>query len=312
MKLQYKCKLCNDDKIYQNLGKHIEKTHINITQKEYYDTYLKKENEGYCLYCNKNTKFIKISKGYNLYCNRECFYKSDLVKKHREETVFNKTGKINVFQVEEIKERIKKTNLENIGVEHPLQSEVIRQNCENTCNQIYGCKNPFQNENVKKKCRETMVKHWGCEYNMQSKEIRSKAQTKYNYFGIKFDSAAELIYYIYCKDHNINIIRNTTYLTYYSNNKIHRYFPDFKIDGVYYEIKGNHMITEDFSAFLDPHTHKTNQQLIDKMNCLKENNVKIILTKQLKEETEYIIIKYGKDYIKKFKNNNKENNNEKL
>lgn len=303
MKLQYKCKICG--KLFQNLGKHIEKSYLDITQKEYYDTYLKKPDEGICLFCGKETKFIKLSKGYNSYCNMDCCYKSDLVKKHREETIFNKTGKNNVFQVEEVKEKIKETNLKILGVEYPLQSEVIKQKCENTCEQIYGSKNPFQNENVKKKCRETMFKHWGCEYNMQSKEIRSKAQTRYNYFGIKFDSAAELIYYIYCKDHNINIIRNTSYLIYYSNNKIHRYFPDFIIDGIYYEIKENHMITEDLSTFLDPHIHKTNQQLIDKMCCVKENNVKIILSKDLKEETKYINNKYGKNYIASFKNKGK-------
>lgn len=63
-----------------------------------------------------------------------------------------KYGKRNASQIEEFKEKAKKTNLER-----------------------YGCENVFQNEEIKEKIKETMLKNYGVEHNMQSEEIRNKA-----------------------------------------------------------------------------------------------------------------------------------------
>ena len=137
---------------------------------------------------------------------------------------------------------------------------------------------------------------------MQSAEIRSKAQTRYVYNNIKFDSSSELTFYIWCIDHNINIKRNYDSFTYIVDNIEHKYFPDFIIDGQYYEIKGEHIITADNNILLDPHTHKTNKILKMKMKCIKENNIKIIKSKELYNCVKYINQTYGKNYIKQFKN----------
>lgn len=61
------CKICNT---LQNLRTHL-KTH-NITSKEYYDQYLKKEHEGFCKICNKPTKFLGIHQGYRTWCSNKC------------------------------------------------------------------------------------------------------------------------------------------------------------------------------------------------------------------------------------------------
>lgn len=68
-----KCEFC--DLYYKKLGEHIRKIH-KISCKEYYDEFYKKE-EGVCLVCGENTKFVELKKGYMQYCSRKCMYKSD-------------------------------------------------------------------------------------------------------------------------------------------------------------------------------------------------------------------------------------------
>lgn len=52
------CRIC---------GKDVDiRTHIKVhklTSKEYYDEYIKKENEGICPICGKETKFLGILQG---------------------------------------------------------------------------------------------------------------------------------------------------------------------------------------------------------------------------------------------------------
>lgn len=295
----YKCYICN--KLYKCIGKHVKSCH-NIEPKEYYDKFIKKENEGICKFCGKNTEFVKISKGYREYCCKKHFYQSELVKEHRKDTVLERFNVENCFQSEICKNKIKETNLKRYGVESPLQSETIKKQVKNTCLEKYGVENTFQVEKFKEKTKNTMYEKYSCYYNMQSAKIRSKAQTRYVYNNIKFDSSSELTFYIWCIDHNINIKRNYDSFTYTVDNIEHKYFPDFIIDGQYYEIKGEHMITTDNNILLDPHTHKTNKILEMKMKCIKENNIKIIKSKELYNCIKYINQTYGKNYIKQFKN----------
>ena len=86
---------------FKQLSYHI-KTH-KITTKEYYDKYLKKENEGICPVCGNSTKFKSISIGYFNHCSRSC---------------------INLDI--KVRNKIKETNLEKYGVENPFQSEKIK------------------------------------------------------------------------------------------------------------------------------------------------------------------------------------------
>ena len=44
----------------------------NLTNKEYYDKYLKKPGEGFCKTCGKPTKFHRLRTGYLNHCCKEC------------------------------------------------------------------------------------------------------------------------------------------------------------------------------------------------------------------------------------------------
>lgn len=60
-----------------------------------------------------------------------------------------------------------------------------------------------------------------------------------SYNGIRCDSSWELAFVLYHLDHNIAIVRCNEYFTYKDNRGTnHLYFPDFVINGIYYEIKG--------------------------------------------------------------------------
>lgn len=63
--IKYKCVICNNS--YYRFIKHLKNEH-NISDKEYYDTYIKTEDEGICLVCGKPTKYISFSRGYQKHC----------------------------------------------------------------------------------------------------------------------------------------------------------------------------------------------------------------------------------------------------
>jgi hypothetical protein len=76
------CEICNNlFPDYRKLSKHIRDNHA-IKIKEYYDTYVKHDNEGICQICGNQTAYVNISKGYfNTCSNKAC--KSSLMKEIR-------------------------------------------------------------------------------------------------------------------------------------------------------------------------------------------------------------------------------------
>jgi len=100
------------------------------------------------------------------------------------------------------------------------------------------------------------------------------------YKGYWCDSSWELAFVIYNLEHNILFTRNTEGFVYEFNGVIRKYFPDFIIDGCYYEIKGY------FS-----------EQNLQKINSFA-HDLKIIDKNEIKNYLTYVENKYGKDFIK--------------
>jgi len=64
-----KCELCNKNfDSLVGLSVHLNKYH-DISKKNYYDKYLKKDNEGKCYFCGNDAKFLNIKKGYHRICD---------------------------------------------------------------------------------------------------------------------------------------------------------------------------------------------------------------------------------------------------
>ena len=107
------------------------------------------------------------------------------------------------------------------------------------------------------------------------------------YKGIFCDSSWELAYVIYCLDHNIDIQRNTQKRKYEYLGRIKNYIPDFIVSGELTEIKG-------FSS----------QEWLAKI--VSNPDVRVLYEKDLDFVFEYVIDKYGKDFIKLYENTRKE------
>ena len=66
-----KCEICGREcNGFFYLSMHITKNH-HIKVKDYYNKYLKKEGEGKCLECKKETKFYGLKNGYCKFCSNK-------------------------------------------------------------------------------------------------------------------------------------------------------------------------------------------------------------------------------------------------
>jgi hypothetical protein len=98
------------------------------------------------------------------------------------------------------------------------------------------------------------------------------------YKGFFCDSSYELAYVIYNLDHNIKIERNTEIRTYEWEGKIRNYIPDFICNSQLVEIKG----------------FKTKQWLA---KLAYNTDISVLYKEDLKHIFDYIIDKYGKNFI---------------
>lgn len=124
------------------------------------------------------------------------------------EIMFQKYGVENASQLDEVKEKKKKTSLKNHGVENPFQMKHIREKVRNNniekygteyllCNKEfqlkskettmrkYGVSNPYNLQWVRNRRDEAMIEKYGTTCSLQIPEIREKAENtmevKYGY-----------------------------------------------------------------------------------------------------------------------------------
>lgn len=160
------------------------------------------------------------------------------------ETCMRKYGVDNVRKTEFVKNKSKETCMKKYGVPYQWQSENMRIKTKETCMRKYGVEHPSQTEISKKKAKETNLKKFGVEYPMQSNEILRKSHKKWHvkdFDNVSFASKEEGYFYIYLINHNYKFEYQVDYPIKYkdkSNNE-HTFIVDFKIDNIFYEIKGN-------------------------------------------------------------------------
>ena len=254
--------------------------------------------------------------------------KSEIIRKQIKETNIKKYGYENPGQVPEIKEKIKNVFINKYGTESYMETNEFKEKSKNTCKKLYnntvftnrekyketclekyGVLTTFQLDEVNKKSRETCLEKYGVEYPSQNNEIKEKIKNtaiknhngigfarkdlikRYFYDNNYFDSSWELAYYIWLKDNNIDFEYHPDIFFEYIdvNNIKRRYFPDFKINNDYIEIKGDFLV-EDNIFKMDN----------NKFKCIQENTKEILYKNDIKKYIEYIKEKYGKNYLKNF------------
>ena len=105
------------------------------------------------------------------------------------------------------------------------------------------------------------------------------------YNGFFCDSSWELAYLIYHLDHGISIERCTEVRTYIWENKVRKYYPDFIVNGKIIEIKGYKTAQWEAKLGANP-------------------DVRVLYEKDLKIYIDYVIQKYGKNYINLYEHKN--------
>jgi len=88
--------------------------------------------------------------------NKEKYYcnSRDCINLKRKISINKKYNVDNVFQLDDIKQKIKSTNLLLYGHENPQQNKEIKEKTEKTNIIKYGSRNPFQNEYIKNKIKK--------------------------------------------------------------------------------------------------------------------------------------------------------------
>lgn len=243
--------------------------------------------------------------------------KLESVKQKIAETNLNKYGVKSVLSLEDIRFKIRKTNMEHYGVENPFQSEEIKEKIKNTLITKYGVDHPSKSEEIQYKKIQTNLLNWGVENVFKSDEIKSKIKEtnlrkfgtehpstcKYSFDNIMFDSSWELIFYVFQKEHNNNISRVDEPIMFEFNGKVHSYFPDFIVNGVLYEVKGDQFFDAD-NNLICPFDESKNELYKAKQLCAVSNGVMFIRGQDVFPMKDYVLSKYGKDFIEKCKVHN--------
>ncbi len=202
-----KCRICGREfKNVDGLLAHVSQRH-RLKSKEYYDTYFKKENEGICPVCGKETNYKSFSMGYTKYCQC-CVFKSDDVKDKIKKTNLDRWGTEHPSQSKYVKEKIKKTNMKKYGVDYPLKlssiqekitntcttknggrgyaSQEILEKAESTCLERYNVRNYSLTDEYHDKVKSTSLQKYGKEYFLQTEEYLEKSkQTCLERYGVE-------------------------------------------------------------------------------------------------------------------------------
>ena len=155
-----------------------------------------------------------------------------------------------------------------------------------------------QTKESQEKMKQTYFEHTGYYHPSQNPKTRRNHRTCYYYDNEEFDSSWELAYYIYLKDNNIPFEYHTISIPYIWNNKTHYYKVDFKVYNRLVEIKGDHILIK--NVFKDDGRSQA------KYECMKENDVLILMLDDIKPYLKYVKDKYDKDYMKSFRKKNED------
>lgn len=232
------CPICNIEvKNIRSLMRHI-KLH-NYDSKKLYDEFIKKETEGICIVCKKETKYKNYSNGYNKFCSNKCACKYNVSEywnsnnekvlerklKHREE--FKKYQNLNG--------RPKGTKNKN---PYPKTKAVLGKYIKNPPPSWYGKKHTEKTKDKMSLTRSIMIENGEVKMGSYKGLFKPKNPQKYlgNVNNIVWRSTWEKKFLTYC-DLNENVLEYSSeeisipYLD-PTTNRIRRYFPD-----VYMKVK---------------------------------------------------------------------------
>ncbi len=326
------------------------------------------QNEN-CNHILNDVNVLNVKTGYQKYCSVDCSNSSKNKKELTKRNIIKKYGSFDSFlknkseklsktyklktdlEKEKIKEKRRKTNINNFGVDCNLNLKSNKDKSKLTLFEKYGVEFPTQSDEIKRKIentklkryndrfftnreksKETCLKKYGFEYAISSKSVRDKAidtnlkrygvenggaseiahekiAKKYFYNNLIFSSSSELAYYIWLQDNNIKFEYQPEYIEYFDEfgNK-HRYFPDFKVNDKYVELKGDHFLNKD-GKLKFPYKKNLSKEQIEriqkifnaKQKCMEDNHVILIKFSECNKYFDFVKNKYGTKYLENFR-----------
>jgi len=229
-----KCQFKDCEKTLKNLNglaKHI-KIH-NISLKEYYDMFMKKEEDCICKECGSPTTFIDLRQGYRKYCHNPCPTNKELgkvwkdsikkihgvdnvsklkyIKEKKKETFQKNYGSDNIFATEEFKRKNKKELKEKYGVEYASQVDFVKKKRQQTFNEKFNG-HPMKCEEIKEKVKNVFIEKYGVDNPLKCEEVKNKMKnTCLDKYGVDHVSKCKEIKNK-AKETNINkFIKNKLY-----------------------------------------------------------------------------------------------------
>ena len=193
----------------------------------------------------------------------------------------------------------KLTCMKKYGVDNPSRSNEAR-------NKISEKVKESCTEERQKKIEETKLKKYGKRSITDSeKSMKSRIENngtlsvthRYMFEELEFHSSWEVYFYIYNKYILKNNITKGKIFEYKYDGNIHRYECDFLVNGENIEIKGGQLLDEDGNL----KQMKTREWNMCKQKCMEENNVKLVVKKDIIKIMKIVDEKYGKNYIEQFK-----------
>ena len=188
-----KCEICG--RIFEhnyNFWYHLRKSHAEISRHEYFDKFLKNDNNSTCKICGNACEWNEKTNSYKKFCSKKCRHEQYLI------TIKKNYNVSNVFQLEstknKIKETISKKYNDNIICENISQTKHWHESIEKTKKEKYNGECWTNTEAVKNKTAETNYERYGCKAPLQNKDVHKKyEQTCLKVYGFTNAAANETV-----------------------------------------------------------------------------------------------------------------------
>ena len=223
------------------------------------------------------------------------------------QTTYNKTGYYYWMQTPEAREKFsnryknlteEEMNLFKKAVSDGLNNMDKDKKIKSIQTRVNTMKNKsdIEKEQIRIKKQNAWKQKTKEELHLIQQKIAHNTTHKYIYKNVDFHSFDEMAFYIYNVEClNNNIIRNNFdfYLKFYYNDEEFSYYPDFKINEQYVEIKGLQFFENKnpTGKMINPYDRTEDDKYEAKHQCMVNNNV-IIITDTNKYK-QYVINKYG-------------------
>lgn len=174
------CQICGHiSSSNSGLGSHIIQKH-HISTKEYYDKFIRKDNEGICPICSKPTTFLGLFKGYCKCCSGKCKYLDPERNNKTKQTKLERYGNPYYHNVEKMSQTCKNRSSETTTeiykrVVKNRNQEEINKNISNT----WKNKSKEEIKEIKNKQKETNKERYNDQYYNNSEKTKQTMLDKY-------------------------------------------------------------------------------------------------------------------------------------